>query len=110
MFEYFKSLLTKGFFEIRKHLDDILILIDILMKGNLINAIIMLLDSKMPCFLRPQFVRQEIRERISLRFNTGESKESDYFELVERLIRSSLNNWWTSKYDSFQRMTNGIEK
>jgi phosphatidylinositol kinase/protein kinase (PI-3 family) len=45
MFEYFKSLLTKGFVEIRKHLDDIVVLINILMK-----------DSRMTCFERPQFV------------------------------------------------------
>ena len=34
MFSYFKSLLIRGFYEIRKNLDDILVLIEILMKGN----------------------------------------------------------------------------
>ena len=37
IFEYFKSLLIKGFQEIRKHLDDILILIEIFIKGKIIN-------------------------------------------------------------------------
>ncbi len=35
MFQYFKSLLIRGFFEIRKNIDDLLILIEILMKGKL---------------------------------------------------------------------------
>jgi len=33
MFLYFKSLLIRGFFEIRKNLDDILTLIEIMMQG-----------------------------------------------------------------------------
>ena len=36
MFSYYKSLMIRGFYEIRKHLDDILILIEILLKGNFI--------------------------------------------------------------------------
>lgn len=34
MFEYFKSLLIRGFFEIRKHLDDILTIIEIALKDS----------------------------------------------------------------------------
>jgi len=34
----------------------------------------------------------------------------DYFEMVERLVKSSLNNWRTLQYDSFQKLTNNIEK
>jgi phosphatidylinositol kinase/protein kinase (PI-3 family) len=37
MFEYFKSLMIKGFIEIRKHLEDILILVEILMQGKLLH-------------------------------------------------------------------------
>ena len=75
MFQYFKSLMIKGFFEIRKNLDDLLVLVEILMK-----------DSKMPCFKKPKTVITEIRDRISLKYNTGASKESDFFELVDRLV------------------------
>ena len=35
MFQYFKSLMIKGLFEIRKNLDDILVLVEILMKGKI---------------------------------------------------------------------------
>ena len=34
MFSYYKSLMIRGFYEIRKNLDDILTLIEILMIGN----------------------------------------------------------------------------
>ena len=67
-------------------------------------------DSKLPCFLRPKTLFDEIRDRISLKYNTGQVQEGDYFELVERIVKASMNNWRTSQYDSFQKMTNGIEK
>ena len=90
MFQYFKSLMIKGFFEIRKNLDDLLVLIEILMR-----------DSRMPCFKRPKTLLAEIRDRISLKYNTGTSKESDYFELVDRLVSQSVNNITTTSYDKF---------
>ena len=99
MFQYFKSLMIRGFFEIRKNLDDILVLIEIMMK-----------DSRMPCFVKPKTLLAEVRDRISLKYNTGLAKENDYFELVDRLVKASANNWRTMQYDSFQKMTNGIEK
>ena len=34
MFVYFKSLMIKGFYEIRKNLDDIIVLIEIVMRGK----------------------------------------------------------------------------
>ena len=63
----------------------------------------------MPCFVKPKNLFAEIRDRISLKYNTGLNGENDYFELVEKLIKNSANNWRTVKYDSFQKMTNGIE-
>eukprot|EP00347_Sterkiella_histriomuscorum_P005051 403358089 len=100
MFQYFKSLLIRGLFEVRKNLDDLLCTIEILMQ-----------DSKMPCFVRPKTLINEIKDRISLKYNTGlNQNQSDFFELVERLIKGSANNWRTNQYDSFQKMTNGIEK
>jgi phosphatidylinositol 4-kinase len=90
MFQYFKRLMIRGFFEIRKNLDDILVLIEIMMK-----------DSRMPCFVKPKTLLPEVRDRISLKYNTGLAKENDYFELVDRLVKTSTNNWRTMQYDSF---------
>jgi len=97
IFQYFKSLMIRGFFELRKNLDDILVLIEILMK-----------DSRLPCFKKPKSLIAEIRDRISLKYNTG--IVSDYFELVDRLVKDSMNAWSTTQYDNYQKMTNGIEK
>ena len=77
--------MIRGFFEIRKNLDDILVLIEILMK-----------DSRMPCFKKPKTLIAEIRDRMSLKYNTGFTKETDYFELVDRLVKDSLNAWSTT--------------
>jgi phosphatidylinositol 4-kinase B len=82
--------MIRGFFEIRKNLDDILVLIEILMK-----------DSRMPCFKKPKTLIAEIRDRMSLKYNTGGTKETDYFELVDRLVKDSLNTWSTTQYDNY---------
>jgi hypothetical protein len=66
IFIYFKSLMIRGFFELRKNLDDILALIEILMKGKL-SQIIIIIDSKFPCFVKPKTLINEIRDRISLK-------------------------------------------
>jgi hypothetical protein len=41
----------------------------------------------MPCFVKPANLFQEIRDRISLRFNTGDTQEKDFFELVDKLLK-----------------------
>lgn len=65
----------------------------------------------MPCFVKPDLLFTEIRNRISLKYNVGMKTESkDYFELVDRIVKGSSNNWRTYQYDSFQKMTNGIER
>ena len=65
------------------------------MKGMFNNIIHSFLDSKMPCFAKPKTLLSEIRDRISLKYNTGQAKESDYFELVDRLVKGSAGNWRT---------------
>ena len=52
-------------------------------------------DSKFPCFVKPKTLVDEIKDRISLKYNTGINGEKDYFELVERLVKSSANNFRT---------------
>lgn len=56
----------------------------------------------MPCFLKPQLLFNEIRDRISLRYNTGLGGENeDYFELVDRIVKASACNWRTLQYDTY---------
>lgn len=68
------------------------------MKG--IYQLYILIDSKLPCFLRPKSLFNEIRDRISLRYNTGSGKENDdYYELVNKLVNKSFKNSRTTYYD-----------
>mmetsp|Transcript_21506 Transcript_21506/g.21143 ORF Transcript_21506/g.21143 Transcript_21506/m.21143 type:complete len:85 (+) Transcript_21506:435-689(+) len=52
MFEYFKSLLNKAFYEIRKHLDEIISMIEIMFK-----------ETQFPCFKGGEGIFEEIRSR-----------------------------------------------
>lgn len=52
MFEYFKSLLTQAFFIVRKHLPDIISMIEIMFK-----------DSIFPCFKGGRSIFEEIEKR-----------------------------------------------
>ena len=114
MFEYFKSLLIRGLFEVRKHMDELIVLIQIM--GDVPSVI----DSdgnttksgsncSMPCIKNIVSLEQEVRDRISGKFNVGSQKGNEFQELVERIVHQSLNNSTTKMYDFFQKNSNGIE-
>ena len=96
-FEMFRSLLQAGLIEIRKNLDELLTIINIMMKGKqLISSYSCLsLDSKMPCFKRPATLQKEIEERISTKDIIKENKRDEFYELSDRLVKASLDNWRT---------------
>lgn len=94
LFLYFKVLLIRGYIEARKHMDDFLLMVEMVGKG-----------SKLPCF------QQEINVVVSAlrdRFNPGLT-ESQIVDLIERMVEESNDSWRVRFYDSFQKMTNGIE-
>lgn len=79
-------------------------------------------NSKMPCFLTPKTLMKEIKMRLDTSYlattswiatmpekqNSG--SHSDYLELADRIIKYSLNSFYTDKYDSYQYMVLGIQK
>ena len=79
MFEYFKSLLIRGFIEVRKHLDEMIDLIKIMAVQQLnyepgkapstTPAGTAPSKSSMPCFRNMATLEQEIRDRVSGKFN-----------------------------------------
>lgn len=79
-FENFKSLINAGLAEIKKHIDELESLITILAK-----------DSKMPCFLRPETLMTEIRERLKslpvVNQDPNAPPKSEFFELTERIVK-----------------------
>lgn len=99
MFEYFKSLLNKAFYEVRKHLDDIISMIEIMFK-----------ESLFPWFKGGPTIFDEIRKRCSTKYNVGDNLHNEFQELVDRIIGQSLDNWRTKQYDVFQKWTNNIER
>lgn len=55
--------------------------------------------SAMPCFKNLATLEKEIRDRISGKFNTGNDKQNEFRELVDRIVTNSLNNKTTFMYD-----------
>ena len=59
----------------------------------------------MPCFENTEIalVIQKFRERFCEKIS-----ETNLKKVINDLIYASYNNFWTSKYDYYQKLTNGI--
>ncbi|KAG0366320.1 kinase-like domain-containing protein [Gamsiella multidivaricata] len=91
-FAEFKQLLKKAFMAVRKHTENIVLLIDMMSK-----------DSKLPCFQYGDNAAQAVRDRLALNLTEVQAEE-----FVEKLIMSSCCNVFTRLYDTFQYYSNGI--
>lgn len=91
-FTEFKALLKKAFMAIRKHTENIVLLIDMMSK-----------DSKLPCFLAGDNTAQAVKDRLVTNLTEVQAEE-----FVEKLIISSCCNVFTRLYDTFQYYSNGI--
>jgi len=92
-FEYFKVLVSTGFMEVRRFYDRIIGLVEMMMQT----------DTKLPCLVGGVKVLEELKERFVLGFTERECEDH-----IKGLIRESVNNWRTMKYDQYQQLTNGI--
>ena len=67
----------------------------------------------MPCFIKPETLVTEIRTRLNPNAGTA-SRDSflglaagqaqvnhDVFELADRIIKASINSFYTDKYDQY---------
>ena len=95
MFQYFKSLLLRGFIEIRRHYDKLSQMIEIIGKGH----------PDLACFNGRSI--NDVLNAFKSRFHF-ECTDLDYFNLVEDLVREATTNWRTTQYDYFQKLTNDI--
>mmetsp|Transcript_14026 Transcript_14026/g.26258 ORF Transcript_14026/g.26258 Transcript_14026/m.26258 type:complete len:614 (+) Transcript_14026:1-1842(+) len=91
-FAYFKHLLFQGFLELRKHSEDLIMMIEMMYPGE-----------RLPCFKEPSKVKRELEERFIM-----SKTDEQCMQHVEALVSEAANNWRTKKYDSFQRYSNGI--
>lgn len=95
LFSYFKLLVVKGFLEIRKYAQRLLLLVEIMSH-----------DSQMPCFQglpSPADVVDAFRDRFMLHM-----PQADCMRHVMSLVDQSVSSWRASQYDTYQRLTNGI--
>lgn len=94
MYKYFRELMIKGMIESKKHVESIVKMVEIMSHG-----------SKMPCFNGKDVtsVIDKFRERFYERKN-----DSEFGKIVDELIYKAKDNFWTNKYDYFQKITNGI--
>lgn len=88
---YFQILLVKGFVAVRKHMDEICDLLEIMHK-----------QSPLPCF--EKFDLHAFRESMK-----PSLKDEQVGPWVKSLFEDSLSSMRTAWYDDFQRMSNGIE-
>lgn len=92
-YEYFRTLVIRGFLEARKHMERIILPIRMMLDG-----------SKMPCFREgADWVLQSLHDRFFVNLT-----EEACIEKIVDLIDASVNNWRTIQYDTYQRIVNGI--
>jgi len=91
-YSYFTILVINGFLEARKHAQQIVTLVEIMMQG-----------SNMACFLGGPQTLVFLRDRFLI-----DKGEEACVEHAMGLIEESVNNWRTIQYDNYQRITNGI--
>lgn len=81
-----------GFLEVRKHYEDIVSTIEMMMPG-----------SKMACFSKGENTVNELKSRFQLNLTDEEAKE-----YVVQMINQSKDHWRTLSYDKFQKFSNYI--
>lgn len=88
----FTRLLKAAFLSVRRHVDEICVLIELLQK-----------DSKLPCFALGDGTVGAFRARLKL-----ELRESEAENWVDALVERSKGSAFTRGYDLYQALVNGI--
>lgn len=91
-FMFFLSLCVKGYLAARRHMDGI------------INTVLMMLDSGLPCFSRGDPIGN-LRKRFH-----PEMSEREAANFMIRTCTDAYNKWTTAGYDLIQYLQQGIEK
>ena len=60
-----------------------------------------LIDSEMPCIKNPESLITEIEARLKVPNIPDHSKRNEMAELAERIVKASLNSFYTNQYDNF---------
>lgn len=93
-YEYFRTLVVRGFLEARKHVDRIILPVRMLLASG----------SKLPCFREGMdWVLQTLQDRFYINLT-----EEACIDKVLELIDTSVNHWRTIYYDAYQKFVHGI--
>lgn len=93
LFQYFKALCIRGFLEIRKHMDRIVTLVEMMMTYG----------PALPSFVMGPTCISDLTSRFSMGL-----PEKECVAFVEGLIAESLDHFKTRAYDKYQSFVNGI--
>ncbi|CAO3586710.1 unnamed protein product [Absidia cylindrospora] len=91
-FAEYKALMKAAFLSVRKHSENILLLVEMMCK-----------DSKLACFQSGEQTIQQLRDRFQLHLTEPQAEE-----FVDRMIMSSCGNVFTKLYDTYQYYSQGI--
>ncbi|SAL99253.1 hypothetical protein [Absidia glauca] len=91
-FAEYKALMKAAFLSVRKHSENILLLVEMMCK-----------DSKQGCFQSGEQTIHQLRDRFQLHLTEPQAEE-----FVDRLIMSSCGNVFTKLYDTYQYYSQGI--
>jgi len=95
-YRLFRKLCQKGYLEICKQRNKLLLLVDLMIQGNEI----------MPCFVRGrEYVLKNLSKRLTPNMTRAERKRH-----FRQLIDRAAGNFTTSGYDTFQYLSLGIKK
>jgi len=93
-YEYFRTILTKGFLALRKHSERIILLVRMMIEA-----------SKFPCMAGGRdYVLKGLEDRFFLKLT-----EAACTDKVAELIDISAHNWRSAQYDNYQRYFVGIQ-
>lgn len=92
MYVYYKILLYQGFLELRKQFNKLSLLLEMMRPGG-----------NFQCFKDPARAIKDFRARFQLNLT-----EDQCLSFINDLVTTAAENWKTVKYDSFQKLTNGI--
>lgn len=91
-FPLFTQLLKASFLSLRRHVDELCVLVELLQK-----------DSKLPCFALGEATVTGLRARLKLELRDKEAES-----WVDSLVEKSNGSSWTRGYDLYQALVNGI--
>ncbi|KAG3157573.1 hypothetical protein PI124_g10596 [Phytophthora idaei] len=93
-FRYFRSLCIRAYLALRRNMDQIVLLVEMMFVGN----------ADLPCFAGG---KRAVIEGLRARLKPG-ARTSTCQVFVNQLIDQSINNWRTRWYDKYQRACLGI--